>query len=186
MKFVISSRAWVCPWVGFELYGSLAARFERAGRFRTRIGYGLMRHRWHGRKLGRTSKHRDAMTRNMVTSLIDEERVRTTLAKAKEVRRHAERIITTGKKGNAPCAAAGRLLSQDARCGRQAHGDHRPEICGAARRLYPDSAPPSPAGRRRAHGAPRADRQGHHQRRRKAGAPPEEKRGARGSVEALI
>ena len=58
-----------------------------------------MRHRWHGRKLGRTSKHRDAMTRNMVTSLIDEERVRTTLAKAKEVRRHAERIITAGKKG---------------------------------------------------------------------------------------
>ena len=45
------------------------------------------------------SKHRDAMTRNMVTSLIDEERVRTTLAKAKEVRRHAERIITAGKKG---------------------------------------------------------------------------------------
>lgn len=58
-----------------------------------------MRHRWHGRKLGRTSKHRDAMTRNMVTSLIDEERVRTTLAKAKEVRRHAERIITVGKRG---------------------------------------------------------------------------------------
>lgn len=39
------------------------------------------------------------MTRNMVTSLIDEERVRTTLAKAKEVRRHAERIITVGKRG---------------------------------------------------------------------------------------
>lgn len=58
-----------------------------------------MRHRWHGRKLGRTSKHRDAMTRNMVTSLIDEERVRTTLAKAKEVRRHAERVITVGKRG---------------------------------------------------------------------------------------
>ena len=58
-----------------------------------------MRHRWHGRKLGRTSKHRDAMTRNMVTALIDEERVRTTLAKAKEVRRHAERIITKGKRG---------------------------------------------------------------------------------------
>ncbi len=58
-----------------------------------------MRHKWHGRKLGRTSKHRNAMTRNMVTSLIDEERVRTTLAKAKEVRRHAERIITVGKKG---------------------------------------------------------------------------------------
>ena len=58
-----------------------------------------MRHRWSGKKLGRTSKHRNAMTRNMVTSLIDEERVRTTLAKAKEVRRHAERIITLGKRG---------------------------------------------------------------------------------------
>jgi len=58
-----------------------------------------MRHRLSGRKLGRTTKHRDAMTRNMVTSLIDEERVRTTLAKAKEVRRHAERIITVGKRG---------------------------------------------------------------------------------------
>ncbi len=58
-----------------------------------------MRHRLSGRKLGRTSKHRRAMTRNMVTSLIDAERVRTTLAKAKEVRRHAERIITVGKRG---------------------------------------------------------------------------------------
>ncbi len=58
-----------------------------------------MRHRWSGKKLGRTSKHRDAMTRNLVTSLIDEERVRTTLAKAKEVRRHAERVITIGKRG---------------------------------------------------------------------------------------
>lgn len=59
-----------------------------------------MRHRWHGRKLGRTPKHRSAMTRNMVTSLLDEERVQTTLAKAKEVRRHAERIITVGKRGS--------------------------------------------------------------------------------------
>lgn len=40
------------------------------------------------------------MTRNMVTSLLDEERVQTTLAKAKEVRRHAEHIITVGKRGS--------------------------------------------------------------------------------------
>ena len=40
------------------------------------------------------------MTRNMVTALINEERIRTTLAKAKEVRRHAERIITIGKRGS--------------------------------------------------------------------------------------
>lgn len=58
-----------------------------------------MRHLRTGKKLGRTSKHRIAMTRNLVTSLIDEERVRTTLAKAKEVRRHAERIITIGRRG---------------------------------------------------------------------------------------
>ncbi|MEK6709836.1 MAG: 50S ribosomal protein L17 [Nitrospinota bacterium] len=58
-----------------------------------------MRHLRTGRKLGRTSKHRIAMTRNLVTSLLDEERVRTTLAKAKEVRRHAERIITIGRRG---------------------------------------------------------------------------------------
>ena len=58
-----------------------------------------MRHRWTGRKLGRRSKHRRAMTRNLITSVIDEERVRTTLAKAKEVRRHVERIITLGKRG---------------------------------------------------------------------------------------
>ena len=58
-----------------------------------------MRHRWTGRKLGRRSKHRKAMTRNLVTSVIDEERIRTTLAKAKEVRRHVERIITLGKRG---------------------------------------------------------------------------------------
>lgn len=59
-----------------------------------------MRHRLSGRKLGRDSKHRRAMTRNLVTSLIDEERVRTTLAKAKEIRRHAEHIITIGKRGD--------------------------------------------------------------------------------------
>ena len=39
------------------------------------------------------------MTRNLITSLIDEERVRTTLAKAKEVRRHVDRVITLGKRG---------------------------------------------------------------------------------------
>ena len=58
-----------------------------------------MRHRWTGRKLGRRSKHRRAMTRNLITSVLDEERVRTTLAKAKEVRRHVDRVITLGKRG---------------------------------------------------------------------------------------
>jgi large subunit ribosomal protein L17 len=58
-----------------------------------------MRHRKDHRKLNRTSSHRMAMLRNLVTSLLEHERIRTTDAKAKEVRRLAERMITLGKKG---------------------------------------------------------------------------------------
>ncbi|MBE17288.1 MAG: 50S ribosomal protein L17 [Nitrospinae bacterium] len=56
-----------------------------------------MRHRRAGRRLNRTTEHRIAMTRNMMTSLVEEERIRTTLPKAKEVRRHFEKLITTSK-----------------------------------------------------------------------------------------
>jgi len=59
-----------------------------------------MRHRWGGRKLGRTTSHRRAMLRNMVTSLLEHEQIETTDAKAKEVRRLAERMITLGKRGD--------------------------------------------------------------------------------------
>jgi large subunit ribosomal protein L17 len=58
-----------------------------------------MRHRMRARKLSRTSAHRLAMYRNMVTSLLDHEQIETTDAKAKEVRRIAERMITLGKRG---------------------------------------------------------------------------------------
>jgi large subunit ribosomal protein L17 len=58
-----------------------------------------MRHRALSRKLGRNSAHRKAMLRNMVTSLLRHERIQTTDAKAKEVRRLAERMITLGKRG---------------------------------------------------------------------------------------
>ena len=58
-----------------------------------------MRHRARSRKIGRTPSHRLAMYRNMVTSLLDHERIETTDAKAKEVRRIADRMITLGKKG---------------------------------------------------------------------------------------
>ena len=58
-----------------------------------------MRHLKAGRKLGRTSAHRKALFRNMVTALIDKERIRTTLAKAKELRGKVEKTITLGKKG---------------------------------------------------------------------------------------
>lgn len=58
-----------------------------------------MRHLKSGRKLNRTSAHRTALFRNMVTSLLDHEQIRTTDAKAKEIRRWAERMITLGKRG---------------------------------------------------------------------------------------
>jgi large subunit ribosomal protein L17 len=59
-----------------------------------------MRHRNAGRKLNRTSSHRFMMLRNMVTSLLEHERIETTEAKAKEVRSLAERLITLGKRGD--------------------------------------------------------------------------------------
>ncbi len=57
-----------------------------------------MRHRISGRKLGRTTEHRIAMMRNLSTSLLDKERITTTLAKAKELRRFTERLVTISKK----------------------------------------------------------------------------------------
>lgn len=59
-----------------------------------------MRHRKAGKRLGRTTSHRAAMLRNMVTSLLEHERIVTTTPKAKEVRRLADRMITLGKRGD--------------------------------------------------------------------------------------
>jgi len=56
-----------------------------------------MRHRQSGRKLNRNSSHRKAMFRNMAASLLDHEVIRTTLPKAKELRRVAEPLITMAK-----------------------------------------------------------------------------------------
>jgi len=59
-----------------------------------------MRHRKTGLKLNRTASHRNAMFRNMVTSLFKHDRIRTTGAKAKELRRWADHIITLAKRGD--------------------------------------------------------------------------------------
>lgn len=56
-----------------------------------------MRHRKSGRKFNRTSAHRSAMFRNMVNSLVEHELIKTTLPKAKELRRFAEPLITLAK-----------------------------------------------------------------------------------------
>lgn len=56
-----------------------------------------MRHRTSGRQLGRNSSHRKAMFKNLTASLFEHEFIKTTLPKAKELRRHAEPLITMAK-----------------------------------------------------------------------------------------
>ena len=59
-----------------------------------------MRHNKSGKRLGRNTPHRTAMLRNMVTSLFDHEKLTTTDARAKELRKVADRMITLGKRGD--------------------------------------------------------------------------------------
>jgi len=61
-----------------------------------------VRHRKKGRQLGRQTKHRGALFRNLVTSLLEQERIETTGAKAKEIRGFTDRMITLGKEGTLP------------------------------------------------------------------------------------
>ena len=67
-----------------------------------------MRHLKAGKKLGRNTSHRRALLRNLVTSLILEERIQTTEPKAKAMRPHVEKMITLGKRGD---VAARRLAA---------------------------------------------------------------------------
>jgi large subunit ribosomal protein L17 len=85
-----------------------------------------MRHRKDHRKLSRTREHRKALLRNLTTSLIWHERIETTVAKAKEARRMAERMITFAKRGD---VAARRHVS------RFVHGDD------VVRKLFDTVAP---------------------------------------------
>lgn len=59
-----------------------------------------MKHRIAGRRLDRTTEHRTAMFKNMVTSLLRHERIETTTPKAKELKRIADKVITLAKKGS--------------------------------------------------------------------------------------
>ena len=75
-----------------------------------------MRHRNYGRRLSRKTEHRRSLLRNLVTSLIKDERIETTVAKAKEARPLAEWMITLGKQGDlaARRQAAAYLLAPEA------------------------------------------------------------------------
>lgn len=59
-----------------------------------------MRHRNQGRKLGRTTAHREAMFANMAAALIKHEQIKTTLPKAKELRPVVEKLVTLSRRGN--------------------------------------------------------------------------------------
>jgi large subunit ribosomal protein L17 len=96
-----------------------------------------MRHRHEGRKLGKTAEHRKAMLSNMVTSLFERERIQTTIPKAKEVRKLAERIITQARRGNA-AAAGGRAERQLAARRHVARTVRDPEIL---KKLFDEIAP---------------------------------------------
>lgn len=74
-----------------------------------------MRHRVAGRKLSRTSGHRTALRRNLVSSLIEHETISTTIEKAKEVKAFAEKLITLAKQGtlSARRRAIARLCNRD-------------------------------------------------------------------------
>ena len=69
-----------------------------------------MHHRINAKKLNRTSSHRKAMLANMANSLIMHEQIKTTVPKAKALKRYVEKLITLGKKGN--LAAKRRFLSK--------------------------------------------------------------------------
>ena len=75
-----------------------------------------MRHQRAGWKLGRNTEHRRALLRNLVTSLIVEERIETTVTKAKAMRPHVEKMITLGKRGDVAARrqAASYLMTRDA------------------------------------------------------------------------
>ena len=68
-----------------------------------------MRHACANRKLSRTSKHRQALMRNLVAALFENGKIVTTVPKAKEARRYAERVITYGKKALAATDPAQKL-----------------------------------------------------------------------------
>jgi len=72
-----------------------------------------MRHLKSGRKLSRNSSHRWAMMRNLVTSLLREEKIQTTDPKAKELRRWVDRVITLGKQGSLHARRQALAIVQD-------------------------------------------------------------------------
>jgi large subunit ribosomal protein L17 len=71
-----------------------------------------MRHRKHTFKVGRSSAHRRSLIANMLKSLIENGSITTTVAKAKELRRHADKMVTIVKNGNGSLASRRKIISE--------------------------------------------------------------------------
>lgn len=109
-----------------------------------------MRHGFSGRRLNRTSSHRQAMLQNMAVSLLTHEQIKTTLPKAKELRRVADRMVTLGKRGDLHArrqaasylqdeAAVSKLFSALAERYKERHGGYTRVLKAGFR--YGDAAP---------------------------------------------
>lgn len=93
-----------------------------------------MRHRVKGKRLGRSTGHRTALRRNLITELYRHERIRTTQAKAQAIRGKAEKLITVAKKGNSSEDPSNLVAARR----RVAGSINDPEI---VRKLFDDIAP---------------------------------------------
>lgn len=108
-----------------------------------------MRHRVHGRRLGRSKGHRNSLRRNMVADLFTHEKIVTTEAKARMLRPTAEKIITIAKRGiarSAEDASAGvharRLVAARINNGRRAENEEgRTEEVDVVKKLFDEIAP---------------------------------------------
>ena len=131
-----------------------------------------MRHKVAGWKLGRNTAHRRSLLRNLVTSLIMEERIETTILKAKAMRPNVEKMITLGKRGD---LSARRQAASYLMTGEAVTSFSTPSLraSATARRVSPHYSLGLEKGRRRGNGFHRTSRQ-----RKDAGREAAEARGS--------
>ena len=146
-----------------------------------------MRHLNAGRKLNRSSSHRRALLRNLVTSLLQHEHLQTTDAKAKEMRRWVDRMITLGKRNTRARPPPGAAFVRGRDVVKKLFDDIAPRFADRPGRLHPHHQARQPPRRRRAGVADRA-RRAHRPRPQRGGEeegtpPPRRAEEGRGSGE---
>ena len=117
-----------------------------------------MRHGCAGRQFGRDTSHRKALLRMLVTSLLKNEKIETTVAKAKEIRPLAEKMITLAKRGDLHARRQALSFINDEAVVSGLVLSDRPSFCLPERRIHQDHSDPDKAGRCCSHGGHRAGR----------------------------